>query len=124
MKTEQRFFGDEGETAVVTYLQNRGYTICARNFHVRGGEVDIIVRQKEVVAFVEVKTRHVEQFSLSEVITPAKQRKIIRAARSYLFQKHIQDVAIRFDVALLTGTPPLWELTYIPHAFTAHEESI
>lgn len=121
MKTEQRFFGDAGEAAVVEYLQNEGYDIYARNFQIRGGEVDIIARKAEVIAFVEVKTRRVEPFALSEVVTFSKQRKIIRAARSYLFQNHLQDVAIRFDIAILTGDALAWKLNYIPDAFTAHE---
>lgn len=121
MKTEQRFFGDAGEAAVVEYLQNEGYAICARNFQIRGGEIDIIARKAEVIAFVEVKTRRVEQFALSEVVTFSKQRKIIQAARSYLFQHRISDMVIRFDIAILTGDAPDWKLNYISNAFTAHE---
>lgn len=122
MKTEQRRFGDEGEAKVAEYLQNEGYTICARNFHLRGGEIDIIARKKEVIAFVEVKTRKVEQFTLSEVVTFPKQRKIIRTARSYLFQHHVRDVVIRFDVALVTGDPAQAQVTYFPNAFTSCDE--
>lgn len=122
MKTEQRSFGDEGEAKVVEYLQNEGYAICARNFHIRGGEIDIIARKKEVIAFVEVKTRKVEQFALSEVVTVPKQRKIIRTARAYLFQHHVHDVVIRFDIALVTGELAHAQVTYLPNAFTAHEE--
>ena len=124
MKTEQRFFGDEGEAKVAEYLQSDGYVICARNFHIRGGEVDIIARKKEVIAFVEVKTRKVERFALSEVVTLSKQRKIIRAARTYLFRQRIGDVAIRFDIALVTGEPASAKVTYLPNAFTAHEEIV
>lgn len=121
MKTEQRFFGDTGEAAIVEYLQNEGYDIYARNFQTRGGEVDIIARKGEVLAFVEVKTRRVESFALSEVVTISKQRKIIRAARAYLFRYRMSDVVIRFDVAILTGDARTWKLNYIPNAFTAPE---
>ena len=49
--------GARGETAAVKALRRAGYKIRDRNYHTRWGEVDIIADQRDVLAFVEVKTR-------------------------------------------------------------------
>lgn len=109
--------GNAGESAVTDSLIKDGYTIVARNYRIRGGEIDIIARKDEYLAFVEVKTRKNNLFPLSEVITLSKQKTIIRTAKHFL-STHTQktlDTAYRFDVALVEGTDLI--ITYIPHAF-------
>lgn len=113
-----KLIGDRGEQAVVDYLQQQGYTICARNFRITAGEVDIIARKDEVIAFVEVKARSTAYFPLSEIIVPAKQRKIVRAARQYIFRHNLTGVVYRFDVALLLLAGDRWDIQYIRDAFT------
>ncbi|MBQ5420399.1 MAG: YraN family protein, partial [Selenomonas sp.] len=54
---KNQILGSQGEQAAADFLQQQGYKICARNFRVPVGEIDIIARQGEVLAFVEVKTR-------------------------------------------------------------------
>lgn len=118
--TPLRAVGNAGEDAVVAYLEKDGFAILARNFTVFGGEVDIIARKQEVLAFVEVKARTTAYFNLSEVMVPAKQHKIIKAARSYIFKHQLacEDLVYRFDVALLARQNETWDITYIPNAFT------
>ena len=105
--TVQRIkFGQIGEEAVVCLLERQGCQILERNFRNRLGEIDIIARDKETICFVEVKTRRTEAFgSPFESVTPAKQRKIIQVALSYLKFKRQEGAAVRFDVAavLLAG---------------------
>jgi putative endonuclease len=118
-----RALGDTGEDAVVAYLEKQGFKICARNYTVFGGEVDIIAHKGEVLAFVEVKARSKSYFNLSEVLLPAKQRKIIKAARAYIYKTYgrqgsLQEMIYRFDVALLELQDSSWNITYIPDAFT------
>jgi len=123
----RKIVGSQGEQAVVNYLIKQGYTICARNYAIRAGEIDIIARKDEVLAFVEVKTRTTAYFNLSEVIVPAKQRKIMYTARHYIFMNKIEDMVYRFDVALLHSKeniatePATWDITYIRDAFTDME---
>lgn len=57
MKTEIQGRGHDAEQMVVDYLLQQGYTICARNYAIKAGEIDIIARKAEVIAFVEVKMR-------------------------------------------------------------------
>ncbi len=111
-------FGRAAEEAVIRYLQEQGYTCCARNYRSSAGEIDIVVRKDELLAFVEVKAREHCYFPLSEVIVPEKQRKIIRTARRYIFNERQRDLIFRFDVALVEPEGTQWSITYIPNAFT------
>ena len=56
MVHQRRRFGHWGEDAAVRYLKTRGYEILDRNYRSSWGEIDIIARQRDVLAFVEVKT--------------------------------------------------------------------
>ena len=49
--------GRRGEEAAVRLLLAKGYTILARNWRVRSGELDIVARDGRTLVFVEVKTR-------------------------------------------------------------------
>lgn len=119
-KTPKRALGDAGEAHITHKLEARGFTILARNYTIRGGEIDIIALKDELVLFIEVKTRTRSDFALSEVITPSKQKKIIFAARYFLATQNITDKVCRFDVALVEGSDK--KTTYIPNAFTSPQE--
>lgn len=49
--------GRRGEEAAVRLLLAKGYTILARNWRIRSGELDIVARDGRTLVFVEVKTR-------------------------------------------------------------------
>lgn len=110
--------GENGERFVQGWLEKQGFRILAKNYRTRMGEVDLIAEKAEVIAFVEVKSRHTAYFPVSMVITDGKQRRIIKAAKYYLAVHQISQRTIRFDVAtvLLSSTP--YDITYIPNAFT------
>lgn len=108
--------GLQGETKITDYLKKDGFIILKRNYRVREGEIDIIARKKELLVFVEVKTRTTQTYALSEVITRSKQKKIIFTAKHFLATHHFVDVVCRFDVALVEG--PNLQIEYIPNAFS------
>lgn len=112
-------FGKTGEQLVADYLKQHGFTIKAMNYRQRCGEIDIIAYKAPVVAFVEVKTRAHEYFHLSEVISGAKQRKIIKTALMYAVAHGLTEHVLRFDVALLQLQQNQYTVTYIENAFTA-----
>ena len=100
--TERRVTGNFGEGEAAKLLKKKGYKILAKN-HVEGdGEIDIIAADSEFTVFVEVKTRKygvdnpVEPRAASSV-TPEKQRRIIKAAKTYLAYNPT-DKKVRFDV--------------------------
>jgi putative endonuclease len=122
MKSEIQSRGAAAEQLVVDYLSQQGYMVCARNYAVKAGEIDIIAVKDEVVAFVEVKMRTTRYFNLSLVVDHAKQRKIIAAALHYASKNKYNRHVLRFDVALVEPTNEHgFTITFIPHAFTAPE---
>ncbi len=90
----------------------------AKNYKTRLGEVDIIAKNEEVVAFVEVKTRSSQYFHASLLITPSKQRKIGRAAQQFIQEHNLNDKFIlRFDTVFVSHTENGVEFEYVPNAF-------
>jgi putative endonuclease len=71
------------ERLAVLALRLKFYSILARRYRIRGGEIDIIARRGDTIAFVEVKTRSTLH-EASSAITPSKRRRISRAARVWL----------------------------------------
>lgn len=115
--------GKQGEYFVAQYLEKRGCTICKLNYSCRRGEVDIIAEKGNLRLFIEVKTRQHHYFETSQVITPAKQRKIVATAHYYNAQVGWGEERIhRFDVALLEEVQGAFTITYIPNAFAPVEE--
>ena len=123
MSTHLRTLGDQGETLVSCQLEQKGFTILEKNYTSRQGEIDIIACKQNLFVFVEVKLRQQPQFSLSDVITTTKQRKIIKTALYYISKNQSPDDSIyRFDVALIQrDSYQNYQVTYIENAFTAPE---
>ncbi len=88
--------GRRGEDLAVAELIRRGYKIVARNWHCQVGEVDIVARQDQTWAFFEVRTRRGREFGTpEESLTPAKQRRMIEVALTYLAEHNLYDVDCR-----------------------------
>ncbi len=103
-KRTSREIGDIGEESVAAFLQKNGYEILERNFTVRGGEIDIIARKGERLAFVEVKTRKPGALVSGEkALTKAKRNFLIRTAGIYYerYKKRFGTAVCRFDVAVV-----------------------
>jgi putative endonuclease len=79
--------GRKGEEAAYFYLQKRGYVIVARNFRSpnRRGEIDLIGWHRNVLCFVEVKTRTTRDVKPAEAaVDRDKRRELLAVAREYL----------------------------------------
>lgn len=99
MPDERQVLGAEGERAAEKFLRRARYTILARNYRCRGGEVDLIALDRSTVVFIEVKTRTQPGFgSPLEAVDQRKQRQIQRAAQYYLSENRLHDRNARFDV--------------------------
>lgn len=97
--------GNYGEELACKYLGKLGYRILERNFRIRGGEVDIVCKDKDQIIFVEVKTRHTHEFGeVAEAITPWKIKFIARTAQFYLLKHKLIDHLYRIDVITLDLT--------------------
>jgi putative endonuclease len=115
-----RDFGMFGETLVVNVLKKRGVTILERNYTVRGGEIDIIASKNGILCFIEVKTRTAQSNDFSEAVesvTKAKQKRIIKAAKYYIY-KTGNVFQPRFDVVeIVIDNKKLVKFNYIADAF-------
>ena len=93
-----RLLGSWGESRAADYLKSKGYTITARNYSTRFGEIDIIAENKFCVAFVEVKLRRSRRFmEAKENVDPLKQQRIVVTAGQWLCQNETGKQP-RFDV--------------------------
>ena len=110
--------GKEGERVAERYLQKKGYKLVERNYRCLGGELDLIVLDRRVIVFVEVKTRTGSGFGTPfEAVESRKQQRMIRAAQFFLAEKGLQQRDARFDVVGVSwpGRDPVVE--HIENAF-------
>ncbi len=96
--------GQAGENAAAAELVRLGYRILARNHACRLGEVDIVATEGDCLCFVEVRTRGRAGIGPAETVDRAKQRRVVAAARDYLY-RHPAYGPMRFDVAAVQRTP-------------------
>ena len=112
--------GTKGEELAIEYLQKMGLEIIEKNYHNRYGEIDIIVRDKDVICFMEVKLRTDNTFGDPlESVGVSKQRKIRGVARHFLYsRKYNEDYYCRFDVVgIMKNENGDYDITWIKDAF-------
>jgi putative endonuclease len=102
--------GRQGEERAARYLARRGYTILARNVRAANGELDIVARQGEILAFVEVKNHRRREASLL-AMSPDKCRRLQAAASAWLaVRPELAGLQCRFDLIILSAPPGLGSL--------------
>ncbi len=112
----QKDTGKHGEDMVCEYLVNKGYEIVERNFSRLYGEIDIIAKNDNVIAFVEVKTRTKKSdYKAVLAVTKSKKDKLIKTAKLYL-QDNKTTLQPRFDVAEVY-LEDNGDINYIENAF-------
>jgi putative endonuclease len=117
---QRREIGRIGEDAANNYLKAKGYTILARNWSTKLGELDIIATDQEAIIFVEVRTTTSNQFGYGfQSVDFRKQQKVRRLALQYVQTKKLSGKLIRFDVisVLLGSDRKVQEINHIPAAF-------
>ncbi|MCW2348884.1 putative endonuclease [Sphingobium sp. B7D2B] len=92
--------GRQGERLAGWWLRLKGWTILARRVRTRAGEVDLIARRGNIVAFVEVKTRASEAL-LDEAIDERRLARVAAAAEAVAHNWLGPDDDMRIDVMLL-----------------------
>lgn len=113
--------GAHAEAQAAAFLAGRGLRVEARNFRVRGGEIDLVCRDGATLVFVEVRLRRNGRFGgAAESITAAKQRRVLIAAQWWLggAGRRFRDAPCRFDAVLLDALDPA-RVTWLPGAFDA-----
>ncbi len=109
--------GRVGENMATRYLLENGYRILKRNYRATGGEIDIIAKKGNHLAFVEVKSRRDAEFGYAaEAVNLPKQKRIIKAARAFIV-RYTDYEDISFDVCEVYTKDR--RINYIEDAFTA-----
>jgi putative endonuclease len=86
-------------------LTNQGLRLVTRNFHHRGGEVDLVMLHDDSLVFVEVRYRKSAGFAAPAVtVDYRKQQKLVRTAAMFLARHaHYANYTVRFDVVAIVG---------------------
>ncbi|MCE5266262.1 MAG: YraN family protein [Planctomycetaceae bacterium] len=104
----RRFFpekslGQRGEEAAARFLRRRRYRILARADQSGPGELDLVALDRKTIVFVEVKTRQSQDAGHpAEAVDAEKQRRLTRAAVSFLKRHRLLEYPARFDVVAIT----------------------
>ena len=101
--------GQSAESRAEAFLQAHGLRLVARNWRCRFGEIDLVMRDGATLVFIEVRLRSRSDFGgAAASVTPAKQKKLLAAARQYLAELKPLPPC-RFDVVALSGdAAPEW----------------
>jgi putative endonuclease len=112
--------GANSEQLAQDYLQAEGLIFVACNFTCRMGEIDLIMRDKETLVFIEVRSRsQKDAYDPIESIHYGKQQRLARSAVFFLQKQGWLDTyPCRFDVIGITYTQGPAQINWIKHAFS------
>lgn len=107
--------GAAGEQFAEEYLTGIGMQVLDRNWRCREGEIDLVLRDGEVIVVCEVKTRRTTTYGYPvEAITRAKLGRLRRLAGRWLAEHEVEHRGVRLDVVGLLGRPGGYEVQHVP----------
>ena len=115
--------GKAGEELAARWLERNGMRLLHRNWRQGRNEIDLVMRHRQTIAFVEVKTRRLGPGGTpAAAVTAAKRRRLARAAAAWIVSHPETGREFRFDIVEVTiaaGRPPLVE--HWPDAFRTED---
>ncbi len=119
-KPEHLRRGELGECAAKRFLQQAGLKFLTANFRSARGEIDLIFRDGDCLAFVEVKTRSSEDWTRPAAAVDARKRKLLsQTALDYLKLLKNPPVKFRFDIVeVLLRDGEVREIRHLPNTFS------
>ena len=90
--------GAWGEALAAEYLRKKHYTLLASGYRCRFGEIDLIVKDRKHLVFVEVKLRKSPKFAKALEYVDRRKQDRIRITASVYLSRHPTDLQPRFDV--------------------------
>lgn len=98
--------GRFGEEIAIRFLRKKGYNLLSRNYHIQGGELDLIMEKNGKIVFAEVKLRSSGRYGTGlDALTQTKKRKLLRTIFTFLENQK--------DRAALHVNSPQWQLDVI-----------
>lgn len=100
--------GQRWEQAACAHLERHGLRLVEANFRCKAGEIDLVMRDGPALVFVEVRQRaDLRHGGAAASVSPAKIRRLVRAARFYLMRLP-HTPPCRFDVVAIDGGRIEW----------------
>lgn len=90
--------GAWGEALAAEYLRKKHYRLVASGYHSRFGEIDLIVRNRKYLVFVEVKLRKTDRFAQAREYVDRRKQDRVRLTASIFLSENTTDLQPRFDV--------------------------
>lgn len=90
--------GAWGEALAADYLRKKHYHIVAAGYQCRFGEIDLIVKDRKFLVFVEVKLRKTANFARAMEYVDRKKQDRIRITASMYLSQNPTNLQPRFDV--------------------------
>lgn len=90
--------GAWGEDRAASYLKKKRYRVFARNYRIRGGEIDLIAEHCGYLVFVEVKTRQDDSHGEAREFVDYRKQERLRLAAAHWLAEHETELQPRFDV--------------------------
>jgi len=111
--------GELGERAAKKFLQKAGMKFLAANFRSERGEIDLVFRDDDCLAFIEVKTRSSEDWGRpAAAVNAERRRRLSQCALDYLRRLKNPAVKIRFDIVeVLLKDGEIREIRHLPNTF-------
>ncbi len=106
-----------GEEKATNYLLKKGYELVDRNIRFKRYEIDIVLKKRDLLVIVEVKTRNTAEIGEPwRAVTRGKQRQIIEVADNYVKANQI-DKEVRFDVVSIVHNSFHTKIEHLEGAF-------
>lgn len=91
--------GAYGERVAERYLAERGMVVLDRNWRCEAGELDLVLRDGEVLVFCEVKTRSGTSYGHPlEAVGEVKTERLVRLGDRWMEERGVVAGDVRFDV--------------------------
>ena len=104
----KKHIGDAYELEARQYLQQQGLKFLAQNVRFRTGEIDLIMKDRRCIVFVEVRFRQTNHYGgAGASISLSKQKKLLKTAFQWLALKKLSatETEFRFDAMVFEGKP-------------------
>ncbi|MCL6293641.1 YraN family protein [Jejuia spongiicola] len=109
--------GKKGEQLAVDFLLKNGYNILERNYRFDKAEVDIIARQNDTLAVIEVKTRSSTDFgNPQDFVKPKQIQRLVKAVDEYVNVNSL-DIEVRFDIIAIVREGKSFNIEHLENAF-------
>jgi len=114
---QHNLLGKKGEQLATDFLVKKGYNIVERNYRFEKAEVDIIAKQKDTLAIIEVKTRSSIDFgNPQDFVKPSQIKRLVKAVNEYVNDNDL-NVDVRFDIIAIIKDGNHYKIEHLENAF-------